>query len=233
MHLILGLSKLPIHTSLLAAALAHDILRCTPPTIAPLYQVLEATFDLLSLCTEAAPILTSTVYVSVLIRHGAHRAMAASTTEGKEKKANHTFDPEAAESYIMGCARCKLAIRVDHTDSSIAFVDKPFSNVLDVPSPLASTFKEGQDGTIQPGVAELVCTRLGNVACCLYNVLEVIEPPSAATSISTPEEEQAAFVSLLTGVASALMLMFLSVMTGVVISSRMDGSAMSGAGERA
>ncbi|KAF8142278.1 hypothetical protein K438DRAFT_1878258 [Mycena galopus ATCC 62051] len=58
--------------------------------------------------------------------------------------ASYTFDPEAIESYNMGCTcHDKLAIHVDHTDDSIAFVNKPFSDVLYVPSPLASTFKEG------------------------------------------------------------------------------------------
>ncbi|KAF8202095.1 hypothetical protein K438DRAFT_1965545 [Mycena galopus ATCC 62051] len=54
--------------------------------------------------------------------------------------------------------------------------------------------RDGRDSAIQPSAAELVRTPLGSVARCLHNTLEIIEP--AATSTSTPEEEQAAFATL-------------------------------------
>ncbi|KAF8146234.1 hypothetical protein K438DRAFT_1735013 [Mycena galopus ATCC 62051] len=231
---LLGLPKPPTRASLLAAALAHDVLRRAPPTITRLYHVLEVAFDPLTLCADVAPILAELrassvygayvplleravlsrlmsqlreVYASVRIafvmelvaplREAAAEASTAEASTEGAKTASHTFDPEAVESYIMGCARRgELAVRVDHADGSIAFVDEPFGDVLDAPSPSTSTFKEGRDGAIQPSVAELVRTRLGSVARCLHNALEVIEPPSASTSTSTPEEEQAAFAAL-------------------------------------
>ncbi|KAF8145801.1 hypothetical protein K438DRAFT_1991478 [Mycena galopus ATCC 62051] len=121
--------------------------------------------------------LLATALVHDVLRHAA--------VEPKMKTASHMFDLEAVKSYIMGCAhRGELAVRID----------EPFGDVLDTPSPSASPSKDGRDGVIQPSAAGLVCTRLGSVACCLHNTLEIIEP--AATSTSTPEEEQATFAAL-------------------------------------
>ncbi|KAF8196958.1 translation initiation factor eIF3a [Pholiota molesta] len=45
------------------------------------------------------------------------------------------FDAEQVEAYIMGCARRgELAVRVDHQDGSIAFVDDAFSAADDPPA---------------------------------------------------------------------------------------------------
>ncbi|KAF8192312.1 hypothetical protein K438DRAFT_1762312 [Mycena galopus ATCC 62051] len=63
---LLSLSKPPTRASLLAAALAHNVLHRTPPTITCLYHILEVTFNPLTLYTDIAPILaklhTSSMY---------------------------------------------------------------------------------------------------------------------------------------------------------------------------
>ncbi|KAJ7019631.1 translation initiation factor eIF3a [Mycena alexandri] len=254
---LLGLPRPPTRASLLADALARDVLRRAPPAITRLYNVLEVSFDPLTLCAEVAPILRelsasedykayvpllqravlsrllsqlAQVYASVRIsfimelvaplRKAAtapaptgpvsfikelvapiREAVASVTasaepvegvekTEEPPKTEKGAFDPEQVESYIMGCARRgELAVRVDHADGSIAFVDDPFGDALDE-APIASSSKhdhssvaekKGAEAAVQPSIAELVRTRLGSVARCLHNSLEVISPPPAAS----------------------------------------------------
>ncbi len=73
-----------------------------------------------------------------------------------------SFDNEQVEAYIMGCARRgELAVRVDHKDGSITFVDDPFTSSDDQPSTsTASTSALSAEASIQPSTAELVRTRL-------------------------------------------------------------------------
>ncbi|KAF8175523.1 hypothetical protein K438DRAFT_91288 [Mycena galopus ATCC 62051] len=66
-------------------------------------------------------------------------------TEAKTKTVSYTFDPEAVEFYIMGCACCgELAV-------CITFVDEPFGDVLDASSPSTSSsssaIKDGRDSS--------------------------------------------------------------------------------------
>ncbi|KAJ7186707.1 hypothetical protein C8R46DRAFT_278235 [Mycena filopes] len=245
---LLGLPRPPTRASLLADALARDVLRRAPPAITRLYNVLEVSFDPLTLCSEVAPILRelagsedykayvpllqravlsrllsqlAQVYASVRISFimelvaPLREAAAPAPTEPVEgetgaEKTEETpkvdikgaFDPEQVESYIMGCARRgELAVRVDHADGSIAFVDDPFGDALDEP-PIASSSKhdfssvaekKGAEAAVQPSIAELVRTRLGSVARCLHNSLEVISPPPPTSD----EDGHAHFAALL------------------------------------
>ncbi|KAJ7725963.1 hypothetical protein B0H16DRAFT_1698201 [Mycena metata] len=243
---LLGLPRPPTRASLLADALARDVLRRAPPAITRLYNVLEVSFDPLTLCTEVAPILRelsasedykayvpllqravlsrllsqlAQVYASVRIsfimelvaplREAAATPPAsvegeasAEKTEELPKAEKGAFDPEQVESYIMGCARRgELAVRVDHADGSIAFVDDPFGDALDE-APIASSSKhdhsnvaekKGAEAAVQPSIAELVRTRLGSVARCLHNSLEVISPPP----VPSDEDGQAQLAALL------------------------------------
>ncbi|KAJ6452266.1 hypothetical protein C8R45DRAFT_916283 [Mycena sanguinolenta] len=54
---LLGLTKPPTRAGLLRDALARDVLRRAPAPIKQLYDVLEVTFDPLTLCANVAPIL--------------------------------------------------------------------------------------------------------------------------------------------------------------------------------
>ncbi|KAJ7112946.1 hypothetical protein C8R44DRAFT_842082 [Mycena epipterygia] len=226
---LLGLTKPPTRASLLKDALARDVLRRAPAPIKQLYNVLEVTFDPLTLCAAVAPILTelratpdyaayvpllqrallsrllsqlAQVYASVRISFIMElvtplREVPAESVEGEPTTAAEkgAFEPEQVESYIMGCARRgELSVRVDHADGSIAFVDDPFVDALDE-APIASGSQakdaasapppKEREAAVQPSVAELVRTRLGNVAVCLHNSLEVIAP-------SAPEEDEEA-----------------------------------------
>ncbi|KAJ7487242.1 hypothetical protein B0H11DRAFT_1114748 [Mycena galericulata] len=54
---LLSLARPPTRSALLASALSLGALALAPPAITRLYQVLEVTFDPLSLCAEIAPVL--------------------------------------------------------------------------------------------------------------------------------------------------------------------------------
>ncbi|KAJ6589251.1 hypothetical protein B0H19DRAFT_1103395 [Mycena capillaripes] len=224
---LLGLTKPPTRASLLKDALTRDVLRRAPVPIKQLYNVLEVTFDPLTLCSAVAPILAElrastdyAPYVPLLQRALLSRLLSQlaqvyasvriafimelvaplreAPAEGEDKG---VFDPEQVESYIMGCARRgELSVRVDHADGSIAFVDDPFVDALDEASTSTSA-KDAAGGAkerevaVQPSVAELVRTRLGNVALCLHNSLEVI---SAGGAVEEEEEaeQKARFATL-------------------------------------
>ncbi|KAJ7058572.1 translation initiation factor eIF3a [Mycena amicta] len=123
----------------------------------------------------------------------------ATTTEGEgdeAKKQASVFDPEQVEGYIMGCARRgELRVRVDHADGSITFVDEPFADALGYDDDgNAASSSDVLESAIQPRVSELVRTRLGRVATCLHNALEVLEPPASE------ENDQAQFKTFLQAV---------------------------------
>ncbi|KAF8175986.1 hypothetical protein K438DRAFT_1770894 [Mycena galopus ATCC 62051] len=86
--------------------------------------------------------------VALLCDAAAEVSAAEAPTEGAEAKTktvSYTFDPEAVEFYIMGCECCgELAV-------CVAFVDEPFGDVLDAPSPSTSSsssaIKDGWDSS--------------------------------------------------------------------------------------
>ncbi|KAJ7360793.1 hypothetical protein DFH08DRAFT_951443 [Mycena albidolilacea] len=225
---LLGLSTLPTHASLFSSALAAGVLKLAPKPIQQLYEVLEVRF--LALCGEVAPILAelaahnaegkqgewpyvatlqrtvlsrlmsqlAQVYASVHIAFRAHRKQDVTP-----QAAVHFFDPEQVESYIMGSARRgELAVRVDHAEGSIAFVDEAFGGVLEgsafASSSSFSSSAGGTDATIQPSATELVRTHLGSVARCLHNAVEAISPPSLLPSPEDDAEQQNAALKALT-----------------------------------
>ncbi|KAJ7655831.1 translation initiation factor eIF3a [Mycena polygramma] len=121
------------------------------------------------------------VYASVRIAF-VMELVAPLRSENGDDKEKGVFDPEQVESYIMGCARRgELSVRVDHAAGCIAFVDDPFVDALDE-APIPASGKDAtaqvkeREASVQPSVAELVRTRLGSVARCLHNAVEVIAP---------------------------------------------------------
>ncbi|KAJ7641309.1 hypothetical protein FB45DRAFT_1000054 [Roridomyces roridus] len=216
---LLGLTKSPTRASLLADALSRDALKRAPAAITQLYDVLEVTFDPLTLCSAVAPILKelaastdyapyipllqrallsrllsqlAQVYASVRIPFIMDLLSPLRELEGEEKQEKGVFEPEQVESYIMGCARRgELSVRVDHADGSLTFVDEAFSDVLEEIPPTPST-SSNAEAAVQQTVSELVRTRLGSVAQGLHNALTILEP----TPVLTAEEQQEKFKAL-------------------------------------
>ncbi|EAU83625.1 translation initiation factor eIF3a [Coprinopsis cinerea okayama7 len=216
---LLGLNKMPSRARLLQDALARDVLKLSPEPVKKLYNILEVTFDPLTLCAAVAPLFRtlsedslyasylpllqrallsrllsqlSQVYSTIKIAH-----LLSLVVPLKDAGLEAAYDAEQVEAYIMGCARRgELNIRVDHKEGSIAFVDDAFAAVEE---PVASTSALAEQ-TIQPTMSELVRTRLSKVATCLYNSLEKIEGPSKAAQELTKEEQDAKFKALVAAV---------------------------------
>ena len=198
--------------------MSRDVLKLSPESIKSLYNVLEVTFDPLTLCASIAPLFQTlssdeaySPYLTLLQRALLSRLLSQLSQVYSTIKINslHTlvaplrnaglegsFDEEQVEAYIMGCARRgELNVRVDHKDGSITFVDEPFVNNDEV-QPSASTSRET---SIQPSTAEFVRTRLNKVAVCLRDSLNTIEEkPNGPTA----EEQATTFKNLVTAVES-------------------------------
>ncbi len=178
-----------------------------------LYNVLEVTFDPLTLCSSVSPFLKSLAsddsyasYVPLLQRALLSRLLSQLSQVYNTVKISNllelvvplrdvdvegaaAYDDEQIEAYVMGCARRgELNVRVDHAAGSITFVDSPFTAV-ESPSSSSSI---PNTGPIQPSTSEFVRTRLGKVALTLHNSLAILHPPAQPTE----EEQRAKFAAL-------------------------------------
>ncbi|KAI0739664.1 hypothetical protein C8Q80DRAFT_1112131 [Daedaleopsis nitida] len=212
---LLGLTRTPTRAGLLREALSRNVLKLSPATIKSLYDVLEVTFDPLTLCSSVSPLLKSLAsdasYASYtpLLQHALLSRLLSQLSQvyNTIKISNllelvvpirelavdgaASYDDEQIEAYVMGCARRgELNVRVDHAAGSITFVDTPFAAVED---PSSST-SMANIGAVQPSTSEFVRTRLGDVALTLHNSLATLYPPTQPTE----EEQQEKFAALVT-----------------------------------
>ena len=189
------------------------MLKLSPAAVKSLYNVLEVTFDPLTLCSAVAPLLktlaSDTLYSSYvpLLQHAllsrllsqlsqvyntvkiSNLLELASPLRDVALEGGNSYDDEQIEAYVMGCARRgELNVRVDHAAGSITFVDSAFATVED---PSSST-SMANAGAVQPSTSEFVRTRLSNVALSLHNSLATLYPPTAPSE----EEQQAKFTAL-------------------------------------
>ncbi|KAI0704450.1 hypothetical protein C8T65DRAFT_654078 [Cerioporus squamosus] len=211
---LLGLTRTPTRTSLLREALSRNALKRSPAIVKSLYNVLEVTFDPLTLCSSVSPLLKSLAsdtsyasYVPLLQRALLSRLLsqlsqvyntvkisnllelAAPLRDVLNRGAAGSYDDEQIEAYVMGCARRgELNVRVDHAAGSITFADSPFAAVED---PSSSTTM-ANIGAVQPSTSEFVRTRLSNLASTLHNSLTALYPPTQPSQ----EEQQAKFTAL-------------------------------------
>jgi translation initiation factor 3 subunit A len=194
-------------------------LKLSPTSIKSLYDILEVTFNPLTLCSSIAPLLLSlsedaayAPYRALLQRALLSRLLSqlsqvystikisqllSLVSPLKDAGLEGAFDEEQIEAYVMGCARRgELNIRVDHAEGSIAFSDDAFVSAEEPISASAST----RENAVQPSTAELVRTRLSKLAESLHNSLNSIHPPSSS---QLSEEEQQAKFSALVSAAEA------------------------------
>ncbi|KDR71655.1 hypothetical protein GALMADRAFT_254030 [Galerina marginata CBS 339.88] len=222
---LLGLTRMPTRSGLLKDALSRDVLKLSPTSIKSLYNILEVTFDPLTLCASIAPLLQTLAddeayspYLTLLQRALLSRLLSqlsqvystikisnllALVAPLKSAGLEGSFDDEQVEAYIMGCARRgELNVRVDHKDGSITFVDDPFVASDDQPSTSAASTSSSvsQETTIQPSTADLVRTRLSKVALCLHESLALISEKPAAPSSAA--DQSAKLTSLISAVSS-------------------------------
>ena len=183
-----------------------------PPVVKSLYEILEVTFDPLTLCDLVAPLLkelsADAAYASylpllqraLLSRLLAQLAQVYTTMEITKlldlvsplrDSFEGAYGPAQVEAYLMSCARRgDLKIRVDHAEGSITFLDEAFTVSNASSSPVAGPSSSGSasfDKTVQPSVNELVRTRVSSIATCLHNALLMIEPPQPVSSTAQSE----------------------------------------------
>ena len=193
-------------------------MKLSPEPITSLYNILEVTFDPLTLCSSIAPLFATLAsdasyapYLPLLQHALLSRLLSQLSQVYSSIKISNLlelvvplrdasaeghigFDDEQVEAYIMGCARRgELNIRVNHTEGSITFVDNTFSIIED---PSSSTMATAN--AIQPSTSDVVRTRLSGLAECLHNSLATLYPPE-----SLPEEEQKAKFTALVTAANA------------------------------
>ncbi|KAI0331567.1 hypothetical protein GY45DRAFT_1275700 [Cubamyces sp. BRFM 1775] len=210
---LLGLTKTPTRAGLLREALSRNVLKLSPAVVKSLYNVLEVTFDPLTLCSSVAPLLKSLAsdssYASYvpLLQHALLSRLLSQLSQVYSSikitkllelvvplkevvvEGAASYDDEQIEAYVMGCARRgELNVRVDHAAGSITFSDSPFATVED---PSSST-SAANVNAIQASTSEFVRTRLGNIALTLHNSLATLYPPA----VPTEEEQQAKFAAL-------------------------------------
>ncbi|KAF8811362.1 hypothetical protein BYT27DRAFT_7134375 [Phlegmacium glaucopus] len=219
---LLGLTRMPTRSGLLKDALSRDVLKLSPESIKSLYNVLEVTFDPLTLCASIAPLLQTlssdeaySPYLSLLQRALLSRLLSqlsqvystikissllALVAPLRNAGLEGSFDEEQVEAYIMGCARRgELNVRVDHKDGSITFVDDPFVYNDDAHPSTSTSSIAREEASIQPSTADLVRTRLSKVAVCLRDSLNTIEEKPKG---STAEEQASTFKNLIAAVES-------------------------------
>ncbi|KAG8696333.1 eukaryotic translation initiation factor 3 subunit A [Ceratobasidium sp. 394] len=178
---LLGLSKAPTRSGLLKEALARNTLKLSPASVRSLHNLLEVTFQPLTLCASVAPIVAelaqdpsyapylplvhravlsrlftqlSEVYSSVRIPHIFELVSplnANITPETPGLNAEAPYTPERIELFVMGCAK-RGELRV--------FVEHIEGNI---------TFVEDT----------LPRTRVSELANALHTTLLKISPPPA------------------------------------------------------
>ncbi|KAF9013219.1 hypothetical protein BDQ17DRAFT_1343010 [Cyathus striatus] len=205
---LLGLSRMPSRASLLRDALSRNVLKLAPESIRQLYNILEVTFDPLTLCTSVAPLLKDLAtdeayapYLPLLQRALLSRLLSQlsqvyssvkienllSLVEPLKGSIDGAFDAEQVEAYIMGCARRgELDIRVDHRDGSITFADNAFVTYDEsIPSTSYS-----HENVVQPSMSDLVRTRLSNVAVCLHTSLRKLGVDEEEVALGTERQSE-------------------------------------------
>ena len=182
--------------------MSRHVLKLSPEVVKRLYDILEVTFDPLSLCSSVVPLLKElssdpnyASYLPLLQRALLSRLLSqlaqvyttmdisrllelVAPLQGSFEGA---YEPSQVESYLIGCARRgDLRVRIDHASGSLEFLDEAFGGAGAGPAPAAL------DKSVQLSAADLVRTRLSSMATCLHNALNAISPPPPASQdIST------------------------------------------------
>ncbi|CED83072.1 probable eukaryotic translation initiation factor eif-3 [Phaffia rhodozyma] len=223
---LLNLPKMPTRAGLLKDALDRNILARTAPDLAKLYTLLEQDFHPLTICSTTAPIIQSLasspdyaqyaapiqhVVISRLFQQLSQVYDSVSMAHVLSLVSAFSMDEDALEKFIMAaCKRAELAVRLDHVQKSILFLDEPFtmasSKVGSGPAAFTSNalIVDSKAGLLQPSTADLVRTQLSRLASVLHSTVQFLDPSIAvkakeaqrelfAKAVAQAEAEQAAF----------------------------------------
>ena len=171
--------------------MSRNVLKLAPQVIKDLNDILEVTFDPLSLCSNVVPLLkalsSDNSYASylpllqraLLSRLLAQLAQVYSTmeisqllklVEPLQGSFEGAYELSQVGVFLISCARNgNLHVRIDHAEGTLAFIDEAFGVSTSAAGPSGGT--PGLDKSVQPLAHNLVCTRLGSVSTCLHNAL--------------------------------------------------------------
>lgn len=170
------------------------MLKLSPKPLLELYDLLEVQFDPLRLCENASIILRQlstnldfSPYVPHLRRVILSRLLSQLSQVYSSLSISYLlelvsplnaqlpdddpqrFDQENIEAFIMGTAkRGELLVRINHSAGNLAFVDETF----------VGSHATTSTGLLQPTPGQIVRSRLGHLAECLY----VVDQQLAGTS---------------------------------------------------
>lgn len=217
---LLRLTRVPTRAGLLRDALLRNVHKISPDTVKALYEVLEVTFDPLTLCASVSPLLRAlsedaaySQYLPLLQRALLSRLLSQLSQVYSTIKISNLmellqplkesgtvdiciYDAENVEAYIMACARRgELNVHIDHSADTITFIDDPFVSADD----FTYSASRAHETPIQPSTADLVRTRLSSLALCLHNSISAVHTETESLS----EQEQQVKFSQLAAAANA------------------------------
>ncbi|KAJ7104298.1 hypothetical protein B0H15DRAFT_765978 [Mycena belliarum] len=201
---LLNLPRPPTRAALLADALARGVLALAPPTIARLYEALEASFDPLALCGAVAPILAElrtgayAEYVSLLQRAVLSRLLAqlaqvyasvriafvlslvapladAIPDAGAEADAGSSKSPFAPEQIEAYIMSCA---RRGELAVRVDHAAGSIAFLDDAFANLETAPRSESSVAVQPSAAEVVRTQVGRAARGLSCALATLGPPA-------------------------------------------------------
>lgn len=210
---LLGMSKMPTRSSLLASALGSctvndvPLLKSVPTPIKALYKLVEVSFEPLRICEKAAPLLQQLEteydglykpYISslrdvilnrlLLQASQVYESIETSRLFGLAKPLHIDGDLEATfETIIVHAARRgDLSVKIDHSSGLVSFHEEAFTS--------PSRSKEiSAAGPSQFSTYRSARNHLSSVANVLAEVIQMIEPTSL-TALDFKELTKAAEV---------------------------------------
>uniref|UniRef100_A0A060TIM1 Eukaryotic translation initiation factor 3 subunit A n=1 Tax=Blastobotrys adeninivorans TaxID=409370 RepID=A0A060TIM1_BLAAD len=182
---LLNLAKTPSREMLIKSALAKNVLSHVRPEIRELYKVLEVEFHPLSIKSRLEPLInkigsdeTYKPYIKPLYQVILTRLFQQLSQVYKTVKLDFVidlatfpapFDASAIEIekfIVAGCQKGEFAMRLDHVNSSITFVD----HIYDAsPSP-------AYGASLQATPAEIIRTQLSRLGKSLHTAVATVDP---------------------------------------------------------
>ncbi|ANB16033.1 Rpg1p [Sugiyamaella lignohabitans] len=185
---LLNLTKTPTRESLLASALSKNVLAHVRPEIRDLYKILEVDFHPLSIKKRLGPVVDKIgsdpnyqpyikpLYQVILTRLFQQLSQVYKTVKLDFVISLASFPApfnasriEIERFIVMGCHKGEFGIILDHESSSITFRD-------DVNLKSAPSSNYSGASALQPTPAEIIRSRLSNLAKSLFSTVSVVDP---------------------------------------------------------
>lgn len=201
---LLNLQKMPTRAGLIKEAIDRNLLSRVAPELAQLYSLLEVDFHPLSICAKTAPIIATLeasadfaqyagpikhVVLSRLFQQLSQVYDAVSVDHVLELVAPFSLAAEDVEKFVMAaCKRSELAVRVDHVQRSIVFLDEPFKAESSAAArstafnALSGPISPATAGLLQPPASDLVRSQLSRLAATLRATVHYIDPSLVAAA---------------------------------------------------